>query len=92
MNKQLQVTAFLKIPLIIRGFMTFDALLEAILFEKYQYVEKAHSEIPIQCDDGLFHASAAQLHSKIIIVDADQLCIGSYNWLSANRKWEEHKA
>lgn len=27
-----------------------------------------------------------QLHSKIVIVDTDQLCIGSYNWLSADRK------
>ena len=27
-----------------------------------------------------------QLHSKIVIVDANQLCIGSYNWLSADRK------
>lgn len=26
-----------------------------------------------------------QLHSKIVIVDANQLCIGSYNWLSAQR-------
>ncbi|WP_342075178.1 AAA domain-containing protein [Yoonia sp. SS1-5] len=26
-----------------------------------------------------------QLHSKIFIVGADQLCIGSYNWLSADR-------
>ena len=27
-----------------------------------------------------------QLHSKIVIVDNAQLCIGSYNWLSADRK------
>jgi hypothetical protein len=27
-----------------------------------------------------------QLHSKIVIVDENQLCIGSYNWLSADRK------
>ncbi|WP_243613082.1 AAA domain-containing protein [Shimia aestuarii] len=27
-----------------------------------------------------------QLHSKIVIVDDNQLCIGSYNWLSADRK------
>lgn len=27
-----------------------------------------------------------QLHSKIVIVDANRLCIGSYNWLSADRK------
>ena len=27
-----------------------------------------------------------QLHSKIVIVDKNQLCIGSYNWLSADRK------
>lgn len=27
-----------------------------------------------------------QLHSKIVIVDGNRLCIGSYNWLSADRK------
>ncbi|MBC7283292.1 AAA domain-containing protein [Hoeflea sp.] len=26
-----------------------------------------------------------KLHSKIVCIDADQLCIGSYNWLSADR-------
>ena len=27
-----------------------------------------------------------QLHSRIVIVDVNRLCIGSYNWLSADRK------
>jgi phosphatidylserine/phosphatidylglycerophosphate/cardiolipin synthase-like enzyme len=26
-----------------------------------------------------------KLHSKIVAIDADVLCIGSYNWLSADR-------
>jgi len=27
-----------------------------------------------------------QLHSKVFIIGTDQLCIGSYNWLSADRQ------
>jgi phosphatidylserine/phosphatidylglycerophosphate/cardiolipin synthase-like enzyme len=26
-----------------------------------------------------------KLHSKIVAIDSDVLCIGSYNWLSADR-------
>ena len=39
--------------------MTFDALLAGILFDQLQDVELAHSSVPIQCSNGLFHASAA---------------------------------
>ena len=39
--------------------MTLDALLAGILFDQLQDVEAAHSSVPIQCTDGLFHASAA---------------------------------
>lgn len=27
-----------------------------------------------------------KLHSKIVAIDSDVLCIGSYNWLSADRQ------
>ena len=60
MFEKLRIIATLKTPLINRGYMTFDALLGALLFDQYQDVDKAHSEIPIQCDDGLFNASAAR--------------------------------
>ena len=37
-------------------------------------------------DVGVRVHEVRQLHSKIVIVDANRLCIGSYNWLSADRK------
>ncbi|WP_166416948.1 AAA domain-containing protein [Cochlodiniinecator piscidefendens] len=37
-------------------------------------------------DVGVQVHEVRQLHSKIVIVDANRLCIGSYNWLSADRK------
>ena len=61
MYEKLRITAELKTPMIMRGFLTFDALMGALLFEKYEDVEKAHAEIPIRCEEGLFHASAAQV-------------------------------
>lgn len=61
MFEKLRITAELKTPIIMRGFLTFDALMGALLFEKYEDVEKAHAEIPIRCEEGLFHASAAQV-------------------------------
>jgi len=39
--------------------MTLDALLAAILFDEHGDLERAHSEIPLQCTEGLWHASAA---------------------------------
>ena len=45
--------------LIKQGFLTFDGLLAAVLFDRCGDVEEAHSTIPILCTDGLFHASAA---------------------------------
>jgi len=61
MYEKLRVTAVLKTPIIMRGFLTFDALMGALHFEKYEDVEKAHANIPIKCNEGLFHASAAQV-------------------------------
>ena len=58
--EKLKITAKMKTPFITGGgYMTFDALLAGILFDQLQDVEMAHSSVPIQCTDGLFHASAA---------------------------------
>ena len=61
MNEPLRITAELKTPVIIQGYLTFDALMGALLFERYEDVEKAHNDIPIKSEHGLFHASAAQV-------------------------------
>lgn len=42
-------------------------------------VEKAFSKIGVRLH------KLPKLHSKIVAIDTDQLCIGSYNWLSADR-------
>ncbi|MGI9323120.1 MAG: hypothetical protein ACR2PJ_06030, partial [Pseudomonadales bacterium] len=57
--KKLKFTAFLKTPIIFRGYLTFDALLAGILFDRIDDPAKAHESIPIKHTDGLFHASAA---------------------------------
>lgn len=41
------------------GYMTLDALLAAIMFDNHGDLERAHSEIPLQRTEGLWHASAA---------------------------------
>ena len=71
MYKEIKIAATLRTPIILQGYMTFDALLGALLFERLQDVDKAHAAIPIQCDDNLFHASAAQLE----IIDRGGLAI-----------------
>lgn len=53
--------AELKSPIIVRGYLTFDALLGALLFDRLHDPDKAHEAIPLKCTDGLFHASAAML-------------------------------
>ena len=73
MYKEIKITATLRTPIILQGYMTFDALLGALLFERLQDVDKAHAAIPIQCDDSLFHASAAQLE----IIDRGGLAIAA---------------
>ena len=42
-------------------------------------VEQAFSRIGVRLH------KLPKLHSKIVAIDTDQLCIGSYNWLSADR-------
>jgi hypothetical protein len=73
MYKEIKITATLQTPIIFQGYMTFDALLGALLFERLQDVDKAHAAIPIQCDNSLFHASAAQLE----IIDRGGLAIAA---------------
>jgi len=73
MYKEIKITATLRTPIILQGYMTFDALLGALLFERLQDVDNAHAAIPIQCDNGLFHASAAQLE----IIDRGGLAIAA---------------
>ena len=73
MYEQVKIEATLRTPIIIQGYMTFYALLGALLFERLQDVDKTHASIPIQCDDGLFHASAAQV--KLLIVAAWHLLL-----------------
>ena len=41
------------------GYMTLDALLAAILYDEYGSLERTHRWIPLQCTQGLWHASAA---------------------------------
>ncbi len=43
-------------------------------------VEKAFSKIGVRLH------KLPKLHSKIVAIDTDLLCIGSYNWLSADRQ------
>lgn len=40
----------------------------------------------VLADIGVSVHEVRQLHSKIVIADSSLLCIGSYNWLSADRK------
>jgi hypothetical protein len=59
---KLTITAKLKSPLIVGGgYLTFDALLAAVLFEKLQDVDLAMAAIPLPVTDQLYHASAALL-------------------------------
>jgi hypothetical protein len=58
------IRASLVTPAIIST-LTLDGLLGAILFEDLQDIDKAHSAIPLQCQDGLYHASVAQFIDQI---------------------------
>lgn len=57
--QKLTFVATLRSPIIARGYLTFDALLGALLFDRLGDPDKAHASIPLQQTDGLFHASAA---------------------------------
>lgn len=57
---RIKVTAHLLAPVVTGGgYMTFDGLLAALLFDRLQDVDAAHAAVPIRQSDGLFHASAA---------------------------------
>ena len=46
MYEQVKIEATLRTPIIIQGYMTFDALLGALLFERLQDVDKTHASMP----------------------------------------------
>lgn len=52
------IRAALVTPAIIST-LTLDGLLGAILFDQLQDIDQAHAAIPLRCQDGLYHASAA---------------------------------
>lgn len=57
---KIKVTAHLLAPVVTGGgYMTFDGLLAALLFDRLEDVDAAHAAIPIRRTDGLHHASAA---------------------------------
>ena len=56
------VTARLAAPIVFAGgYLTLDALLAAVLFERSGDVDAAHEAVPLARSGGLFHASAAIL-------------------------------
>jgi hypothetical protein len=58
--EKLKISFTLKSPLITTGgYMTFDGLLAAIIFEQTNDLERAHSDIPLLNKDGLWFGSAA---------------------------------
>jgi hypothetical protein len=58
--EKLIITAQLKVPIILGGgYLTFDALLASLIFERTGDIEVSHTTVPLVCTDGLFHASAA---------------------------------
>lgn len=60
--ERLTITAQLRVPIIVGdGYLTLDALLASLIFERTSDIEVAHSTVPLACTDGLFHASAALL-------------------------------
>lgn len=57
---KLKVTLTLASPVVTGGgYMTLDALLAAVLFDRYGDLDRAHSEIPLRNVQGLWHGSAA---------------------------------
>lgn len=57
-----RVTARLAAPIVFAGgYLTLDALLAAVLFERAGDVDAAHESVPLARSGGLFHASAAIL-------------------------------
>jgi hypothetical protein len=57
---KLIITAQLKVPIILGGgYLTLDALLASLIFERTGDIEVSHTTVPLVCNEGLFHASAA---------------------------------
>ena len=53
------VRAELAAPVIVQGWLTLDALLASLIFERGADAERAHADIPLACTNGLWSASAA---------------------------------
>jgi CRISPR type IV-associated protein Csf3 len=69
----IKVTAFLKTPIIYRGFFTLDAILAAIKVDAGSTIEEAHGNLPLKNTDGLWWASSAQCTGQALKVG----CIGN---------------
>lgn len=64
--EKLKVIAHLNSPIILGGgFLTFDALLAAIVFERTEDLQKAHNELPLKRTGELSHASSAILFPDV---------------------------
>jgi hypothetical protein len=62
--EKLQITAQLAGPLITGGgYMTFDALLAAVVFDMTGDLDRAHNELPLAKINGMYRASAALFES-----------------------------
>ena len=58
--ERLKITADLETPIVFGGgYLTLDALLAALIFERTGDVDAAHGAVPLANANGLFHASAA---------------------------------
>jgi hypothetical protein len=59
---KLTISVQLEVPIILGGgYLTLDALLASLIFEKTGDIDLAHETIPLASTTGLFHASAALL-------------------------------
>lgn len=71
---KLKITAVLKTPLVTGGgYMTMDGLLAALIFERTNDIEEAHTSIPIKCDRELYSASSAIFDEDSLEFNRDKI-------------------
>ncbi|MCL3880707.1 AAA domain-containing protein [Marivita sp. GX14005] len=65
-----------------------DVFADPLLNQKLDGQGRSQLEVTksVLNDVGVCVHEVRQLHSKIVVADSSLLCIGSYNWLSADRK------
>lgn len=65
-----------------------DVFADPLLNQKLDGQGRSQLEVAksVLNDVGVCVHEVRQLHSKIVVADSSLLCIGSYNWLSADRK------